>query len=225
MTPQIKLRTYSQQAYLSLRQMILAGEIPQGTKLTVRILAERLGLSPTPIKSALAGLEREGLIVSSAHRGYSVPRAEPADVAHAFELLQLMDIFAARKIAQSRHRASSLDRLERYVDDALSDQPHPGRWEMDFHRLLWDETGNPRLIQFADNLRGLILIACGGVLDVPNRREFIHVEHQQMVKAMRTGDVDRVTELHHTHFQDLAHSVNARLFPELAGADLTIQEG
>ncbi|WP_156252336.1 GntR family transcriptional regulator [Pseudactinotalea terrae] len=213
MSEQLQLQTYTEQAYRRLRRMILGGEIAQGTKLTVRVLAERLGLSPTPIKSALMGLEREGYIVSSAHRGFSVPRVRPCDVADAFELLEILEVYAAQKLARSPERESVLQRLDAHIEapeDLQGDAED--RWRMTFHRLVWEGCGNAKLVQVAENLRGLILIASGGVLDMPGHHESAHAEHAQMVEAMRDGDVDLVTGLQRVHSQNLARAVKDRLF-------------
>lgn len=215
MSQHIQLQTYTQQAYLTLRRMILGGEIAQGTKLTVRVLAEMLGLSPTPIKSALMGLEREGFIVSSAHRGFSVPKVQPGDVADALDVLEVLEMLAAQRIARSPDREAVLQRLDEHVEAAGGDDEDPeDHWRMTFHRLLWEGAGNARLVQVAENLRGHILIASGGVLDMPGHPQSARAEHAEMVAAIRSGDVDLVTELQRAHFQDLARGVKEQLFPD-----------
>jgi len=64
--------TLNREAYKALRRAILGRKLPPGRKLIVRVLAEELGLSPTPIKEALSALEREGLVVAVPHPGYFV---------------------------------------------------------------------------------------------------------------------------------------------------------
>lgn len=220
MTEHIQLQTYTEQAYRTLRRMILGGEIAQGTKLTVRVLAELLGLSPTPIKSALMGLEREGFIVSSAHRGFSVPRVRECDVADAFEMLEVLEVHAAQKITRSPEREAVLSKLDEHVASAGSDVEDPeDHWRMTFHRLVWEGAGNARLVQVAENLRGHILIASGGVLDMPGQHGSAHAEHAQMVAAMRAGDVEQVTVLQRAHSQALAQAVQERLFPDAAASE------
>src|SRR3546814_19375228 len=63
--------------------------------------SDLLGLSPTPIKNALAALQTEGFLETIAYRGYSVPLISAKTLAEAFELLEALDVFAARKIAAS----------------------------------------------------------------------------------------------------------------------------
>ncbi|MEP7002353.1 MAG: GntR family transcriptional regulator, partial [bacterium] len=55
-------------AYQALRLVIVSGQLPPGSRISERILADRLSLSRTPVRSALHRLEQEGL-VSSAGRG------------------------------------------------------------------------------------------------------------------------------------------------------------
>jgi DNA-binding transcriptional MocR family regulator len=76
----IERRTYGQQAYAEIRTLIIDGTLAPGAKVVVRPLAERLQLSPTPIKSALAALERDGFLVAVPHRGYFVPEVSSGSV-------------------------------------------------------------------------------------------------------------------------------------------------
>ena len=61
-------------ALLRLREMVLAGELPGGSRIAEVAIAERLGVSRTPIRAALVRLEQEGLLELLPGGGYSVDR-------------------------------------------------------------------------------------------------------------------------------------------------------
>lgn len=183
-------RTYTQRAYDELRRRVLDGRLTPGSRIIVRVLSEDLGLSPTPIKNALAALEREGLLSTIPYRGYSVPHTDPAAVAEAFEVLAALDALAARRIIARQHR-STIDELRQLVRrqrQATADQAHSDGFELDFHKMMWEGAGNRQLVAAAGHQRGLLLVASGGLLELPERRQEIRAEHEAIVAALVAGD-------------------------------------
>src|ERR1700740_3158358 len=85
---------------LRLREMILRGELPPGERLAEVALAERLGVSRTPIRQALPALAREGLRAASARRGFVVRSFSPQDVLDAVETRGVLEGLAARRVAE-----------------------------------------------------------------------------------------------------------------------------
>src|SRR3954462_13203835 len=87
-------------AQLRLREMILAGELPGGARIAELTLVERLGVSRTPIRSALMRLEQEGLLEALPNGGYAVHTFSERDVSDAIELRGTMEGLAARVAAE-----------------------------------------------------------------------------------------------------------------------------
>src|SRR5262250_574821 len=85
---------------LRIREMILRGELAPGQRLAEVGLAERLGVSRTPIRQALPALAREGLLAAAGRRGYVVRSFSPEDVLDAIETRGLLEGLAARRIAE-----------------------------------------------------------------------------------------------------------------------------
>lgn len=85
-------RTAHQQSYETLRDMILNGTIPQGTKLVEEKLATQLGVSRTPIRESIRKLEQEGLIVNK-----RVVKLSETDLRNTFELRMLLEGHAAQR--------------------------------------------------------------------------------------------------------------------------------
>src|SRR4029077_20450425 len=80
--------------------MILRGELAPGERLGEVALAERLGVSRTPIRQALPALAREGLLAAAGRRGYVGRGFSPQDVLDAIETRGLLEGLAARRIAE-----------------------------------------------------------------------------------------------------------------------------
>jgi GntR family transcriptional regulator of vanillate catabolism len=95
-------RTASQslKAVLGVRDLVFSGEIAPGERLSEVNISERLGISRTPVRAALARLEQEGILDAIPSGGYSVRAFTVADVADAIELRGVLEGTAARLAAE-----------------------------------------------------------------------------------------------------------------------------
>ena len=97
---QIGSESVQVRAQLQLREMILAGELPGGSRIAELSIVEKLGFSRTPIRAALMRLEQEGLIESLPNGGYAVRTFSERDVSEAIELRGTIEGLAARLAAE-----------------------------------------------------------------------------------------------------------------------------
>lgn len=105
----------STRAQLQLRELILGGEWPPGERVGELAIVERLGMSRTPIRSALMRLEQEGLLEALAHGGYAVRSFSQQEVCDAIELRGTLEGLAARLAAERGAPPGCLDE----ADEAL----------------------------------------------------------------------------------------------------------
>src|ERR1700755_2736457 len=87
-------------AMLQLRELLLSGEFPSGTRISELPLVERLGVSRTPLRLALARLEHEGLLELLPGGGYVMREFTSGDIHDAIELRGIIEGTAARFAAQ-----------------------------------------------------------------------------------------------------------------------------
>jgi GntR family transcriptional regulator of vanillate catabolism len=87
-------------AQLRLREMILAGELPSGSRIAELAIVEKLGVSRTPIRAALVRLEQEGLLEALPGGGFAVRTFSEGDVTDAIELRGTIEGLAARLAAE-----------------------------------------------------------------------------------------------------------------------------
>jgi DNA-binding GntR family transcriptional regulator len=83
-----------------IRNKIISGDLPPGTRLRERDLAEELGVSRIPIREALTHLEADGFITSQSHRGAIVTELTLRDVQELFDVRLGVEVYAARLAAQ-----------------------------------------------------------------------------------------------------------------------------
>ncbi|MEW2544732.1 GntR family transcriptional regulator [Streptomyces sp. NPDC047002] len=186
-------RTLLSAAYDHVRAAVLDGSLAPGSRVTVRPLAERLGLSPTPIKAALAALEREGFLVAVPHRGYFVPEFTTDDLFELYELREAVDGIAARRAAGAPgHRGTAtrlrgvLARQRRAV--AAGDLHGYGELDLAFHRLIWEGAGSRRLLPVAENLVAQVRLGNRLSARAPGRLPVAVGEHEAVAEAIRAGD-------------------------------------
>ncbi|MDF1794836.1 MAG: GntR family transcriptional regulator [Thalassobaculaceae bacterium] len=87
-------------ALLGIRELVFSGAVGPGVRLSEVTLSDRLGLSRTPIRAALAQLEQEGVLETIPSGGYTVRGFTQADVADAIELRGVLEGMAARFAAE-----------------------------------------------------------------------------------------------------------------------------
>jgi DNA-binding GntR family transcriptional regulator len=190
----IERRTLMQQAYAAIRQMIITGELAVGSKVTVRPLSERLSLSPTPIKAALVGLERDGFLTAIPHRGYYVPEVNVQDMREIYELREALDGIAARNVAAQPGAAAFVrDTLaplyaKQEATQQLRDAVGYSDADLEFHYAIWHASGNSRLLQVTGNLVGQVRFGSGSSSRLPGRILSALHEHASIMKAMAAGD-------------------------------------
>ena len=201
----IDRRTLAQQAYAEIRKLIIDGTLAPGAKVVVRPLSEHLHLSATPIKSALAALERDGFLVAVAHRGYFVPEVSVQDMREIYELREVLDGIAARNVAASGERRELVKNVLRPLYEQQRNLVRAGDAigysdiDMAFHQAIWHASGNTRLAQVTDNLLGQLRFGSGSSSRLPGRTTQALREHVAIMDAMAKGDTERAEQASREH--------------------------
>jgi DNA-binding GntR family transcriptional regulator len=182
--------------YQRLLETLMDGGLEAGAPVSIDGMARTLGVSPTPVREALARLEGTGMVRRVALRGYRVAPLFTAD-----ELAQLM---AARRVIEPANaelacRSATLDdrnALQRSIDD-LASSPHGPSFadyraylqaDERFHRLIADQARNPFLLAAYDALGGQVqrfrLFSGMGVTDA----DAAIAEHTAILAAIEARD-------------------------------------
>ncbi|MEO0031297.1 MAG: hypothetical protein RIS94_1055 [Pseudomonadota bacterium] len=141
----------SDRAYSAIRSMILSGELPAGAQLGEEALAEKCGVSRTPVREALRRLEADMLVLRTDTQRSFVADWSLDDVADAFDLRAKLEGMAARRAAE-RMTPKSLERIRaanRMLHEAIS-QPQPDiegflECNREFHAAILETAGSRRL--------------------------------------------------------------------------------
>ncbi len=109
--------THAKRAVIELRQRIMSGELPGGTRLFEVPVAEELGISRTPVREAMSRLAEEGLLDRARSGGFVVRSFSFADVVDAIELRGVLEGTAARLAAERGVAPEAMARLRAILAD------------------------------------------------------------------------------------------------------------
>ena len=158
-------RTQMTRALLRLRELILSGEFAPGERMSELPLVERLGVSRSPLRLALASLEHEGLLRGLAGGGYAVREFTKADIRDAIELRGVLEGTAARFAAERGATRRDLSAL-RAINDGIAPLVRLGRLRV-VRALRRDQRALPREDLLAIARSPMLERALEGILSLP----------------------------------------------------------
>lgn len=183
------------QAYATLRQRIMTGEMAPGAEVSEMELAEQLSVSKTPVREALARLGIEGFVEAFPRRGYRVTPVTVKDMNDLFAVRAMLE-GTAGSLAAINLTESELDRLEAlanasYVrDETMSVQAFVNANE-NFHAAIARASGNPRLSSLVTSH----LEECARFFYMGARARDVNPEtntdHHRIVDVLRQRDPDK----------------------------------
>ena len=185
-----------------IRGMIFDGELLPGEKLRQVELAERIGVSRSPLREALRIVESEGLLSYGMNRGYVVARLEPGDVAELYRMRALLEHELMMSIA--RPARDVLDILEKHNETMMAaigqeDIAEIMRANRDFHFTIFELSP---MKQFRREIARLWQLSEGyrhWWWHMPDAAARIDREHRQIIAALRRFDPERLIQLCDAH--------------------------
>lgn len=220
--------TLVDQVYERLMELLLDGTLRSGDPISIDGTARHLGVSPTPVREALARLESTGNVIRVAMRGYRVPEVpsykEMADIMDARLLIEprLAELACARvDVALLEALEEAIDEQERapHTSDAAAITKYH-RPDERFHRLIAEHANNDALLRAYDALGGhgqrFRLFVGVGVQD----SESAIAEHRELLEALKRGYGPEVYRIMHAHIS----GVKARSLAERALAEAAAEQ-
>jgi DNA-binding GntR family transcriptional regulator len=191
-TPALRADSIADKVYALMRQEIASGAFRPGQRILEKALAERLGISRTPIREALLRLEIEGVVVCTSRRSYNVRFLTVDDVRQIYETLGILEGAAATAVTSLLTDADLRDlrSFNRMMADAAStpDLPAFGELNRRFHDVFLQKLDN-RVLRDTCNL------VRGPLYTFPVQRQTLAdwlrksvAEHRNIIKLAAAGD-------------------------------------
>lgn len=178
--------------FQTLREAILRGELKPGERLMEIALAERLGVSRTPIREAIRKLELEGLVIMIPRKGAQVAQITEKDLTDVLEVRIGLENMVIEKVCNlmTEEQMDRLEEAEREFERAMDEGDLKNLAEADetFHNLIYEACDNSRLLQLLSNLREqLYRYRIEYLKDAPTRNLLVK-EHRALYHAIRSRD-------------------------------------
>lgn len=207
--------TLRDRAYEAVKDGILRLELPPGEPLVETVLAERLGISKSPVRDALHQLEREGLAVRAPFKGVQVAPLEPSDVLDAFEIRGLLEELAIRRCAGHLGPAD-VDAVRAVIEDgsrALREGDSAGveRSVDRFHREIARLSGSALLATMLDNVYDRLARVRAMVVEDASRSATSLAEHAAILDLIAAGDADAAAAAGGAHGRRILAEISALL--------------
>ena len=200
----------------TLREAILHGELKPGERLMEISLANRLGVSRTPVREAIRKLELEGLVIMIPRKGAQVAQITEQDLNDVLEvrlgLEELAMQFACERIDEEH--LQEIARAAQDFEDLMEegDITDLAQADVHFHELIYQATQNQRLIQIINNLREqMYRYRIEYLKDVKARRSLVE-EHDALWKALKERNLEHAQVIIREHIErqqkNIVHNIS-----------------
>lgn len=195
-----------------LRDHIITGRIPPGTKLTERDVAELLEVSRAPARDALMELERQGLVVSKSTGRYVIQLTEKL-IRDTYQVRLPLELLAVKLATQnlSAENASQLRNIQRALEESVRtrDLSTHVNADLEMHFQIWKLSGNGVLLDMLGSIIGPTLMFFANNAHLYDWNATVQ-SHQELTDHIVLGDVTHATKSIQWHVEDsLSRSLRA----------------
>ncbi len=210
-TKDLMQSTASDQAYQRIKQMIAEARLIPGLKIPIADLAEKLGVSQTPIIGALKVLEKEDFLVSLPNKGFFVKEVDMDELEELFEIREALELLAVQ-----RSIINFDDQKMKEIEKALVDHREyhydivvRKRLALDakFHLEIAEMGHNRNLLRLIKHVFERIYLIYRSEGISPTRLTEAAEQHEKLFNAINERDAVRAQELIQLHLRDAKTSM------------------
>lgn len=197
-------KSNTQIAVEELRTLIFSGELSADSNHLESELAERLGMSRTPVREATLMLAAQGLLEVRPRKGVRIAAISTKDMHEIYEVLTELECLSVVNAARAGYSATDLSNLNTCIEHmvtALAAEDREGWAAADeaFHSELIDLGGNSRVKDIAKTFNDQVRRARSLTLYMRPLPTKSNDDHRQVYDAILAGDADRARAVHEQH--------------------------
>lgn len=213
-----------EKVYLQVREMAVEYRFRPGERVNEVELAQKFGVSRTPVRQALSRLVHEEFVSFVPNRGFYAREIAPEDVRYIYEFRALLEC-GAYQLAMERATAADIDRLAAFWSNQTAnseDWEHLGHADEEFHVELAKMSGNVYAVSALTDVNAKLRFFRRIDLENPRRREKTYDEHAAVLDCLRRRDpagleiLRRHIVLSSQHAVDVTKEGLARIFFDAA---------
>lgn len=190
----------------TLRQAILRGEMEPGERLMEIQLAQKLGVSRTPIREAIRKLELEGLVIMIPRKGAEVAHITEKDMKDVLEVRSTLEELVVELAIKNatNEKIEELKSANKVFESAIVSKDVVGIVDADvkFHDILYSMTDNARLIQIINNLREQMYRYRLEYVKDARTHSILISEHNDIINQIREKNVEVAKTVIHQHINN-----------------------
>lgn len=195
----------------TLREAILKGELTPGERLMEKQLAEKMGVSRTPIREAIRKLELEGLVIMVPRKGAEVAKITEKDIKDVLEVRATLEALAV-KLACRKMDEEHLIKLKKVNEEFTqaakeNDIDLLVKKDVEFHDIIFDSTDNDKLIQIINNLREQIYRFRVEYIRMKEDCSVLAKEHDEILKSIEAKNERHAKEIVAKHVENQEKAV------------------
>lgn len=191
----------------ALRAVVITGEMRPGEIYSAPMLAERFGVSATPVREAMLDLVREGMVEPVRNKGFRVTELSDTQLDEYSEIRALIEAPAVRKVAETVD-AQTIERLRPLAEQVVAAATSGDviayiEADRRFHLALLALAGNAHLVEVVRDLRNRSRLYGVPVLAERDELAASSRSHIELLDAIVAGDGPRAERLMHSHIHDV----------------------
>ena len=195
----------------TLRQAILRGELKPGERLMEIQLANKLGVSRTPIREAIRKLELEGLVLMIPRKGAEVADISEKSLRDVLEVRKALEELAVQ-LACDKITKEEIEDLKKAAEDFKKilksrDITEIAEADVRFHDIIFMATDNQKLVQLLNNLREQMYRYRLEYIKDKSAHQHLIDEHNKIIEAMEKGNVEAAAEAIKLHVENQEENI------------------
>ena len=195
----------------TLRQAILRGELKPGERLMEIQLANKLGVSRTPIREAIRKLELEGLVMMIPRKGAEVAEITEKSLRDVLEVRRALEELAVQLACEkiTKEEIRELERVAKEFQQVVNSSDITEIAEVDvcFHDIIYTATDNQKLIQLLNNLREQMYRYRVEYLKRDGVFPQLIAEHEAIIRHIENNEKEKATEVMCRHIDNQVETV------------------
>jgi len=202
-------RSLAEVVYILLRDLILTGQMQPGEQIVETTLAERLGVSRTPVHRAIRQLAQHSLVTIIPGKGIVVTGVSSRDLKEIYDIRVVLECHIVQETTNqfTREEIEEIASILRMGDEALLEGDIVTFLESNraFHHVFDKKLGNQRMSDILSNLDYLVDSLVSSDFEFKqNDLERMSREHWSLLEAVREEDVRSAVSLMRTHLRNTA---------------------
>jgi DNA-binding GntR family transcriptional regulator len=178
-------------AYHNLREAILNGQLPPGTKLVEQAISTQMAISKTPIREAIRELAQEGLILFKARRGITVIDFTEKDINELVTLRSSLEVLGVR-LAHENLVEDDFFTLRAILDRIVAAEKahdYAGLSDLDieFHQFIIEKSGNKRLVKAWKDIASQMNVLFRMIRYFEFSDTYMSMMHGELIEALLSG--------------------------------------